>query len=219
MIIETKRKTLSSVPVNEKEIIRYAGAKTVYPELSALIERCLRECERENAVNYAAVYAELPLAVSGDTADFSVFKFTSKDLVKALRGAKSALVFACTLGMGIDRLIKKYSETEPARALIFQAIGAERVESFTDEFLREYAINNGVKLSARFSAGYGDLPLTAQKDIFALLKPQKEIGLTLNDSLLISPSKSVTAIVGVNGDGCGKDGCSDCGKTDCGYRR
>ena len=219
MIYEVKRETLTSVPVDKTEIARYAGARSTVPELFALIENCLSECERENAINYAVCYALLPLAVSGNTADFSVFKLESKDLVKALRGAKSALVFACTVGFNIDRLIKKYSETDPARALVFQAIGAERVESFTDEFLKEYAKDNGVKLSPRFSAGYGDLPLSAQKDIFALLRPQKMIGITLNDSLLMSPSKSVTAIVGIGGKACGKTPCSACGKTDCEFRR
>ena len=219
MIYEVKRKTLSSVPADEKEIARYAGAKSIDPELSALIGNCLCECEKEKAINYAVCYALLPLVLSGNTADLSVFKFESKDLIKALRGAESALVFACTVGLDIDRLIKKYSETDPARALIFQAIGAERVESFTDEFLREYARVNGVKLAPRFSAGYGDLPLSAQKEIFALLQPQKRIGLTLNDSLLMTPTKSVTAIVGIGGKTCGKTSCSACEKTDCEYRR
>lgn len=219
MIYEVKKKTLSSVPVNEKEIARYAGAKKTDGNLSAIIKKCLDECEKENAVNYAVCYAEVPFTVSGEVVDFSVFQLKSKDLVKALRGSNKALIFACTLGIGIDRLIKKYSETDPALALIFQAIGAERTESFTDEFLSEYAREKGVKLSPRFSSGYGDLALTSQKEIFALLNPQKRIGLTLNDSLLMSPTKSVTAIAGIGGDGCYKERCSDCRKTDCEYRR
>lgn len=54
-----------------------------------------------------------------------------------------------------------------------------------------------VRLKPRFSAGYGDLPLEVQKDIFRVLDCPRKIGLTLNDSLLMSPTKSVTAIVGI----------------------
>lgn len=50
----------------------------------------------------------------------------------------------------------------------------------------------------RFSPGYGDLPINMQKDIFAALDCPRKIGLSLNESLLMSPSKSVTAIIGVS---------------------
>ena len=122
--------------------------------------------------------------------------------------------------MGIDRLIKKYSEINPSRALVFQALGAERVETFTDFFIADYEKVYGVSLSPRFSAGYGDLSLSAQKDIFNFLNPQKRLGLTLNDSLIMSPSKSITAIAGINGKhlNC-ETSCKNCAKSDCGYRR
>ena len=55
----------------------------------------------------------------------------------------------------------------------------------------------GVLLKPRFSAGYGDLPLTVQREIFSQLNPDRKIGLTLNESLLMSPSKSVTAFAGI----------------------
>ena len=216
--VETK--TYSGVPVNYGEVIRYAGAKAADENLYALIKSCIEECDKENAVNYAVCFAVLPVKVDGDTADFSAFTFKSKNLAYVLRGAKSALIFACTVGMGIDRLIKKYSDLNSARALIFQALGAERVETFTDFFIKDYEKTFGIKTSPRFSAGYGDLSLNAQKDIFNLLKPEKRLGLTLNDSLLMSPSKSVTAIAGINGL-CQNDksSCKDCTKKDCGYRR
>lgn len=210
----------AQAPVNFRETARYAGAKVADEALTALIKDCVSECEKENAVNYAVCFAETPLKISGDTADFSAFTLKSKNLVTALRGADFALIFACTIGVGIDRLIKKYSEVNPSRALIFQALGAERVETFTDLFVKDYEKSRGVKTSPRFSAGYGDLPLEAQKNIFELLNPQKHLGLTLNDSLLMSPSKSVTAIAGINGTFSAiKTPCRNCGKEGCAYRR
>ena len=49
--------------------------------------------------------------------------------------------------------------------------------------------------SPRFSAGYGDLPLELQADIFNLLKPEKQMGVFLSESFIMSPTKSVTAFV------------------------
>ena len=55
----------------------------------------------------------------------------------------------------------------------------------------------GMRAAAALSPGYGDLALDVQKDIFALLDCERQIGLTLGDSLLMSPGKSVTAFAGI----------------------
>ena len=216
--VETK--TYSGAPVNYGEVMRYSGAKKSDDNLKTLINDCVSECEKESAVNFAVCFTETPVSIKNDETDFSVFTLSSKNLATAMRGAKSALIFACTVGMGIDRLIKKYTEIDPVRALILQALGAERVETFIDLFIADYEKSRGVKLSPRFSAGYGDLSLAAQRDIFGLLNPQKHLGLTLNDRLLMSPSTSVTAFAGINGTCVNREqNCENCDKTDCGYRR
>jgi cobalamin-dependent methionine synthase I len=74
------------------------------------------------------------------------------------------------------------------------------VESLCDAFcaeLKAEAMENGCFTRPRFSAGYGDLPLSLQKDIFRALSPEKHIGAALRESLIVSPSKTVTAIVGI----------------------
>jgi cobalamin-dependent methionine synthase I len=52
-------------------------------------------------------------------------------------------------------------------------------------------------LRPRYSPGFGDVPLAVQKTFFEILECQKNLALTLNDSLIMSPEKSVTAFVGV----------------------
>ena len=61
----------------------------------------------------------------------------------------------------------------------------------------EEAVAKGMSLRPRFSPGYGDLPLTVQKEFMTLLDCAHLIGINLNESLLMSPSKSVTAIIGM----------------------
>ena len=133
-------------------------------------------------------------------------------------------MFAATVGLEMDRLIARYGGVSPARSLLFQALGAERIEALCDAFCARTAedlARQGRGVTVRFSPGYGDVPLGLQNDIFRALDCPRKIGLTLNESLLMSPSKSVTAVFGVTdrpeGD-CAPGGCAACGKQDCIYR-
>ena len=91
---------------------------------------------------------------------------------------------------------------------------------FNDEMKIDYE-NKHLFLRSRFSPGYGDLGLEMQKDIFAVLDCPRKIGLSLNESLLMSPSKSVTAIIGISNvpKTCKPDNCASCAKSDCTFRR
>ena len=108
--------------------------------------------------------------------------------------------------------------SDPTTAML-QAFGAERIEALCDVFCRDIGKELGVRTGPRFSPGYGDLPLDAQKMIFSVLDCEKRIGLFLNDSLLMSPSKSVTAFVGIGGEKKQhKNRCSFCQMRDCTFR-
>jgi len=142
-------------------------------------------------------------------------------LRRNLAGCDRIVVFAATVGLGLDRLIARYGHVSPAKALLLQAIGAERIEALCDVFCDKIRLDTGLAAAPRFSPGYGDFPLELQRDIFRVLDCPRKIGLTLNESLLMSPSKSVTAILGL-GPCAGSDhstGCSRCSKTDCIHRR
>ena len=80
---------------------------------------------------------------------------------------------------------------------MISALGSERIEALCDKFNKDFEFENEVSLKPRFSPGFGDLSLMIQKDIFAVLDCPRKIGLSLNDSLLMSPTKSVTAFVGI----------------------
>ena len=203
---------------DKREILRYAGVKGDISAINALIDECIKELDGK--LNYKVCYSEYPVKILGDKVDLTFTTIVSNDLAKNLKNCNRFILFAATVGIGIDRLIAKYTALSPTKALIFQAIGAERIESLCDLF------NNEMKekyktVKPRFSAGYGDLPIEIQKDIFIALNCSKNIGVTLNESLLMSPSKSVTAIIGIANDSdcTDKNGCTACKKSDCEFRR
>ncbi len=194
MNITVLTKTYENLPICEGEVLRYMGQKKSSDEVSSLLNGCLSEAEK--VFSYKVCYCKLPVKISGNVCDFGVFSLSSKNLAQNLNGANNVILFAATAGVGIDRLIAKYNKISPSKAVVFQAIGTEAAEAVCDAFCQNIKTEFG-DVKPRFSPGYGDLPLDLQKQIFALLSPEKNIGLTLNESLLMSPSKSVTAFVGL----------------------
>ncbi|MBR5270166.1 MAG: Vitamin B12 dependent methionine synthase activation subunit, partial [Anaerotignum sp.] len=198
--------------------LRYAGTtpQAVSAEERSLFDACLKEVEKK--LTYKVCWGRFSVRRTENGLDFGFFKTDSKALMKNLEGCEEIIVFAATIGLEIDRLIRRYSSLSPAKALFFQAIGAERIESLCDAFCDDLK-GKGLQLRPRFSPGYGDLPLEMQKDLFRVLDCPRKIGLSLNESLLMSPSKSVTAIIGIGGRSEEeKNKCSACEKSDCAYR-
>lgn len=190
-IVYTESYTLPEINIDE--VVRYTTAKSFTHETKLILNDCIKELDH----NYSPKICYIKTAISflGDYIDFGFTKVKSEDLMKNLFSCDSAVIFVATIGIGIDRLIKKYSSISPVKALMFQAIGAERIECLCDLFTN--TILEKEDAGNRFSPGYGDLPITMQKDIIRALNCTKNIGVTLTDSLLMSPTKSVTAIIGI----------------------
>ena len=194
MSFTTITKTFLPPSLNRKEILRYASVNSPTSEYDDLIDDCLKEASPH--LKYTVCYRELRIAHDGEYLDLGFAKVLSRDLKKNLDGCDKAILFGATIGISLDRLIAKYSMSAPSKALIFDALGSERIESLCDAFCA-YLSDEGFLQRPRFSAGYGDLSISLQKDICDTLNTQKHIGLCLNESMLMSPSKSVTAIIGI----------------------
>lgn len=189
-------KEYAAPPLDRREIMRYlrtgSADETLERELTAAVEEALP------TLAYRLCYAEFALGMGQGEIDLGFARVASRDLAKNLAGCTHVVVFAATVGLGLDRLIARYSTRSPIRALCLQAIGAERIEALCDCFVTDlrYASVGG-RVHTRYSPGYGDLPLEFQRQIFRALDPPRWIGLTLNESLLMSPTKSVSALVGI----------------------
>jgi len=188
-------KTYDEPPFCIAEILRYSGCKNQADDVTNLLNICVDEVH--DVLSYKVCYRRLSVRTCDSLCDFDYFTLQSEHLAKLLRNCDSAIIFGATIGIGIDRLIAKHGRISPAKALMIQAIGAERIEALCDAFENDIKKEINAEFTPRFSPGYGDLPLNVQKNIFSILDCSKKIGLTLNDSMLMSPSKSVTAFIGL----------------------
>lgn len=211
-------KSYEAPPLDVREVFRYAGCKPDSDTVQELFNRC--KAEIADCLSCKVCYLPFDVCITGNFCDFGDFGVTSENLARNLDGCAKAVVFASTIGVGIDRLIAKYSVLSPAKALLFDAIGTERIEALCDLFCDDIAREYQMSAKPRFSPGYGDLVLSFQKEIFSMLNCRKHIGLSISDSLMMSPSKSVTAIVGLCETACKKPSrkCDACGNRECAFR-
>ena len=192
-------KTYKDLDINYKEILRYAGIKTSTEQMDSIINSCIDELNGK--LHYKVCYSEFPITIMDNTINLGFATTTSTNLSDNLSNCKSIVVFAATIGIEIDRLIKRYSSITPSRAVILQAIGAERIESLCNAFNRDITNekqNLGFNTKPRFSPGYGDLDINLQRDILDCLKSPKMVGISLTNNLFMTPTKSVTAIIGIS---------------------
>ena len=104
-----------------------------------------------------------------------------------------------TIGSEFDRFQRALAATSAADAYFAQLLGLEEVEKVMDELEREArgALAADEDLEPRRSPGYGDWPLELSREILAKLDAPRRLGVSLTDSLLLVPSKSVTAICAI----------------------
>ncbi|MCR5398325.1 MAG: hypothetical protein K6E68_02200 [Lachnospiraceae bacterium] len=185
--------------INFGELYRYSGIPVAtdtseMSEIKELAAEAIRLCE--GALTYRVAYSLFRLDEEDEL--MNMFR-SSKDLMTNLKGCDIGVIFAATVGAGIDRMIRRYKSARPAMSLMLQAYGAERAESLCNTFnedINAAAVEAGYKTHPRYSPGFGDLPIKVQPLFLDKLNAAKRLGITLGDSYLMSPSKSVTAVIG-----------------------
>ena len=204
------RISFEDLPIKTNEIFRYLGyplskineLTESSPEMQ-MIQESISMMKKN--IQPQGVYQKFKITSTENEKSENIIKFVdvsiqSKDLSKNLSNCESVIIFAITIGSGADILIKKYSKINPALAAILQATGSMLVESYADklnELINNEAKQIGYKTHPRFSPGYGDLSLSTQNIFFRLLNCSQKIGLTLINSFIMAPEKSITAFIGL----------------------
>ena len=210
--------------VREQEALRYLGLRG-HPADNRTLD-LLHSCssELETGISPHCVSQRFPLQIHGNLVQMGPLEAVSSKLAYHLRNCSEVFLFAATLGPFPDVLIRRYSALDMSRAVVLQACAASLIESYCDlcgHALAEQVRSEGLYLCPRFSPGYSDFDIRFQKLFLDILNAQKRIGLTATDSMMLAPSKSVTAVIGLTShpQSCHKMTCEDCPSTDCPFRK
>ncbi len=121
-----------------------------------------------------------------------------EDIRRHLQGCEQITLFAVTLSAAVDLAIRRAESRDLARALCLDCCATTAVEQVCDRIEKElWAAYPDWSFTSRFSPGYGDLPLSLQERLLELLDAPRRIGLCANDHHILTPRKSVTALMGL----------------------
>lgn len=214
-VIQTVRPALPPSP-DFVQAARYLGVHTADEPTRALMARCAPAlwAAAQPRMAWVWVPVEEILAWKPGT-----------DMEAHLAGCHRVCLLAVTLGSGVDALLRRLSATDVAAAVAADSLASTLIEQVCDRaeaMLRAEAEGEGDYLTGRFSPGYGDSSLELQPRVCGLLDTARKIGLSVTDTLLLTPRKSVTAFLGaadhpVTGK---RAGCAHCTlKEKCEYRK
>lgn len=152
------------------------------------------------------------------------YKYQGQGLTKHLCGCSQVVLLAATLGSAVDEKVDSlFAKHEYAAALLLNAAATAMIEQAADylgELLYRTVLARGGKcLGRRFSPGYSDWRLEAQREFFPLTGGST-IGIELTDTCSLNPKKSITAVIPIFDDQSSKpNNCSHCDNKGCAFRR
>ncbi len=188
--------------VDRRLALRYLGCfsppdHTVLAELDRACEMVEQTAEpRHSILRFPIERESASIRVAG-----TALTLPGRDIAEHLTDCSECLLMCVTLGTEIDRLIRRWQLKDMAFAAILDACASSAAETLCERLNKdlraEYAAC-GQFLTDRFSPGYGDLPLSAQKPLCDALDAPRRLGVQVSESCLLSPCKSVTAIIGIS---------------------
>lgn len=153
----------------------------------------------------------------------TVFRPLGGDVERLLKSSTQVILMAVTLGSEVEVLLRRAQVSDMADAVILDAAGSAAVENVCDNLCADLAELLAPRyLTDRFSPGYGDLPLSQQAALCEALDVTRRLGVSLSESGLLIPQKTVTALIGVSAQPQPKrrGGCNACALAEsCQYRK
>ncbi len=215
---------------NLSDVCRYLGyPSTPKEEIMEWITEVSQKLEQK--AQYKAVYKVFSIEPREEGKDISLegctLTLTGKDIATLLEESHHCILMAVTLGREVDNWLRQLEICDMADAVIADACASSLVEEYCNymeaEILATVKKSMGdIHFTDRFSAGYGDLPLEIQPLFCKTLNCEKQMGLTVSPSYIMSPQKSITAIIGIadSPQAMRIRGCGFCGRRDhCQYRK
>lgn len=216
----------NDLTINKQEIELTLGYSTnkIPKHFAALIDGILSELPARCTIK--AGYRILDIKKPTDRIDGFIIADTFFKMDKIVTGqikkSEKVALFVCSIGPGMEKWSKQFLiNGDPVMGYLVDCIASITVENVTDflhDFIEGEMIKNGLKTTNRYSPGYCNWSVSEQHLLFSLLPPNF-CGITLTESALMIPIKSVSGIIGIGSRVKRKEyTCDRCGVKDCTYR-
>lgn len=207
--------------IDEKETRRYAGLrKSDFPD--KLIQDACNEAQL--LVKPKGIWEIYPYnAAQGTILAPNALHLTGEKIKIYLKECTQVAVLAVTIGQSLEEAVAShFSRGSYSHATLLDAAGTTAVEMAADcvsQAITAQFEKSGYKILPRFSPGYGDWNLTEQPAVLKLANGSR-IGMTVTESCMLEPRKSITAIMGIkpsiqNTNLESHSTCSNCNQSDC----
>ena len=183
-------------------------------EIDRLLDETILEIEKTAQPKAAAALFYLeqePLRIQ-ETGD----RIPGNQMKELMADCEKCLLVGCTLGISMERKIKLYEKVDMTRAVVMDAAASAYLEQFCDAYEEKLGYPDR---TYRACPGYGDFPLAFNQIIGKLLDISRKLGITITESGLMIPQKSMLGVIGI-GDTGRKKSCESCvRKKDCPFRK
>lgn len=183
--------------VDKKEMLRYAGVRPHDEVPQGVVERVQREALV--LAEPRGIWQRLPYDAGQFTIDGRLV-LAGNSIRKHLSHSEAVAVLAVTVGDEIEKASDAhFKRGEYFEGLLLDAAATAMTEQIADqvnEVIKREAKKRGEQTTWRFSPGYGDWPVTQQKEFCQLIQAEK-IGIMVTDHSMLFPRKSVSAILGI----------------------
>lgn len=193
-----------NININQSEVLRYLQYKG--QEIDKNLKDTIDECVdiTKNKINPRYLSRIYPIKINKDNVvelEGTNLTLESKDIYELLKECNECVIMAATLGLEIEKEIKRHSYSDLTKGLIIDSCGTTAIEEVCDivqDNVEKVFSEQNKFITMRYSPGYGDLPIEKNIDILNVLNAQKQIGLTITSNGIMIPRKSVVAIIGIS---------------------
>jgi hypothetical protein len=193
----------SRILVHPEDIIRLLGGQegAADAHASMLVDEYIEKCRKVMSPSGAFVLAKALETESVEEIACGETHFLSGSIIhKMLKNSETYAFFLVTIGPEPEELARDLlANGEFLEAYITDLVASALVDSVADqvhETIRKVALVRDMKVTNRYSPGYCSWDVAEQQKLFKFF-PENSCGITLSESSLMSPVKSISGIIGM----------------------
>jgi uncharacterized protein (DUF1778 family) len=177
--------------VNFGEALRYLGYGNNKPDEQT--EKMLSKCAKELKANMEGKFIYKVFPIADGMVEGTNFELKGNSIKKHLENCEKAVFMCATLSGGVDSLIRKKQIVSMAEAMVTDSLASAVIEQVCDK-AEEIILKDFKEYEHTWRFGLG---LELQGQFLDILDAPKRIGVCVNSSMMLTPTKSVTCVIGL----------------------